>query len=125
MLLGFIIIVYFGSIKPTNVSFSKWKNEMAPIHLGWMVGLGACVFGLFLVLSDAFLSDRKSESVETYERELRETILRDLPQSGMTEKELNQLINSIYGRTGIVGLTAGQMAELQVLIKQRIASPHD
>jgi hypothetical protein len=115
---GLIVILYFGSIKPANVSDDKWKQAIAPIHLGWMCGMVLCAVGMILILADAFLSPRRTELQEKQERDLRETILQELPECGMTEQELNQLINSRYGRTGILGLNMNQMNELRRLIKQ-------
>jgi hypothetical protein len=118
-LLGLIVIIYFGSIKPLNVPFSRWNQAMAPIHLGWMAGMLLCGVGLILILADTFLSNGRAEKQEINQRELRETILRELPECGMTEQQLNQFISARYGRTGILGLNTNQLKELRLLIRQR------
>jgi len=98
---------------------------MGATHVGWMAGSVLCAIGLILIIADAFLTDAQAEAQEGQERELREAIRQGLPHYGMTERELNELINSRYGRTGIVGLNAEQMADLQDLLKQMMAASRD
>lgn len=119
-LLGLGIVIVALGMRPTNILDHQWRAKIAPVHLGWMIGSGICVVGLILILQDTFLGNLRIESLEEKERKLREEILTSLAQARMSQQELGELIGWKYGRTGLIGLSAKQMEEIQHLLKRRI-----
>jgi hypothetical protein len=117
--LGLTIIVIMGSLKPPlNVPMAEWRARIAPVHVGWMFGAAICLLGVFLILKDTF-SSNGYEPLDTKQYVLREEIFSSLAGAGMAQSELRKLIQRLYGRSSLVGLTTEQLERLLQLIKER------
>ena len=120
-LVGLAIIVAAGLAKPP-MGIPGWRARIAPVHLGWMIGSAIGLFGLILILKETFSRDAMAEGTEREEMALREEILESLPRAGLNQKELNELIGNIYGRTGLFGLNLEQLKQLRENIARRTLS---
>ena len=117
-IVGLAIILAAGMAKPPT-GIPDWRARIAPVNLGWMLGSAICLFGLIVILKEAFSQDPVAEGTEAEEMALREVIVESLPRVGLNQEELNELIVNIYGRTGLLGLNLDQLKQLRENIERR------
>lgn len=86
------------------------------------VAIAAILFcvGIILILRDAFVRNPRLEKMAEEEKILRDEIFTILPESGMSQAELNVYINNTKGKTGISALNAIELNALKVFIERRI-----